>query len=63
VKKKFKDGVDEVQVNISTVECRAYKDAAGTQPGSAPFNVTNPALLSTNLVDIGSILCYIVSTE
>lgn len=45
------------------MECRAYKDANGLQPASAPFDVESPALLSTNLVDIGSMVCYVVETE
>jgi hypothetical protein len=47
-------------VNIDSIECRAYKDFAGVVPGSAPFNVSSPALISTNLATISSILCYIV---
>jgi hypothetical protein len=47
-------------VNIEQIECRGYKDFDGVVPGSAPFNVTNPALVSTNLATISSILCYIV---
>ncbi len=47
-------------LNETAIECRAYKDFAGVEPGSAPFNVSSPALISTNLATIGSILCYIV---
>jgi hypothetical protein len=47
-------------VDIDSIECRAYKDFAGVVPGSAPFNVSHPALVSTNLATISSILCYIV---
>jgi hypothetical protein len=47
-------------LDINTIECRAYKDFDGTLPGSAPFNITSPALLSTNLVTISSFLCYVV---
>lgn len=50
-------------VDINAVECRAYKDFAGTQPGSAPFNVSRPAYISTNLATISSILCYIVEAN
>lgn len=49
-----------VNVDINTIECRAYQDFAGTQPGSAPFNVTQPAYLSTNLATVSTILCYVV---
>ncbi|KAK4499516.1 hypothetical protein PRZ48_010031 [Zasmidium cellare] len=48
-------------VDVNQIECRAYKDAAGVVPGSAPFNAKTPAELSTNLVEIGSVLCYIVT--
>ncbi|KAE9374420.1 hypothetical protein N431DRAFT_455183 [Stipitochalara longipes BDJ] len=51
------------KVDINAVECRAYKDLEGMQPGSVAFNVKIPALLSTNLVDIGSIICYIVEVD
>lgn len=47
-------------VDVSKVECRAYKDAEGQIPASAPFNYQSPAELSTNLVTVGSVLCYIV---
>jgi hypothetical protein len=46
-------------LDLSKVQCRAYIDAAGTQPGSAVFNVETPAFLTTQVVEIGSILCYI----
>jgi hypothetical protein len=50
-------------VDIDQVECRAYKDAAGVVPGSAPFTKANPALLSTTGVTVGSILCYITESS
>jgi hypothetical protein len=48
-------------VDINKVECRAYKDAAGVVPGSAPFTLASPALLATpnNPVVVGSVLCYV----
>jgi hypothetical protein len=49
-----------VNVNISYIECRAYQDFAGTQPGSAPFTVSQPAYLSTNLATVSTMLCYTV---
>jgi hypothetical protein len=52
-----------INVDINAVECRAYKDFAGTVPGSAPFNVSREADISTNLDTISSILCYIVELE
>ncbi|KAF2806099.1 uncharacterized protein BDZ99DRAFT_501614 [Mytilinidion resinicola] len=42
---------------LSAVSCHAYKDAAGTSSGSAPFNSTSPALIATNPVQVGSVLC------
>ncbi|PMD43302.1 hypothetical protein L207DRAFT_631420 [Hyaloscypha variabilis F] len=50
-------------VDLNAVECRAYKDAEGMLPGSAAFTVGKPALLSTNLVDVGSMICYIIETD
>jgi hypothetical protein len=47
-------------VDEDAIECRAYKDFAGVLPGSAAFTVSKPALISTNLATVGSILCYIV---
>ena len=44
-------------VDIEMVECRAYKDFAGVVPGSAAFNVNSPALVSTNLATVSSLLC------
>ncbi|KAF2097738.1 hypothetical protein NA57DRAFT_76547 [Rhizodiscina lignyota] len=50
-------------INSNFVECRMYKDAAGTQVGSLPFNTTDPALISTNTVSIGSLLCYVIKNS
>lgn len=55
----FDHGV-AINVDLDKVECRAYKDQDGVVPGSAPFTNARPAELSTNLVAVGSILCYIV---
>nr|OQO08238.1 hypothetical protein B0A51_17723 [Rachicladosporium sp. CCFEE 5018] len=49
-----------VNVDWTMLECRAYIDSAGLWRGSAPFRYNSPALLSTNEVEIGSILCYVV---
>ncbi|CAK4031880.1 Hypothetical predicted protein [Lecanosticta acicola] len=54
----FDSGVHP-NVDVDSVECRAYKDEAGVIPGSAPFTNKQPAELGTNLVEIGSVLCYI----
>jgi hypothetical protein len=58
-------GLDKTasNVNVDSIECRAYKDAAGVVPGSAPFTKANPALLSTTRVEVGSILCYVTETS
>jgi hypothetical protein len=50
-------------VNENAIECRAYKDTAGVIPGSAPFNLTSPALISTNLATISTLLCYVVEVD
>jgi hypothetical protein len=50
-------------IDITAVECHAYKDAEGLVPGSLAFNSTKPALLSTNIVSIGSVLCYVVEKQ
>jgi len=52
-----------VGVDIDSIECRAYKDAAGVVPGSAPFTDATPAQLSTNLVEVGSVLCYVTESS
>ena len=52
-----------INVDISKVECRAFKDAEGLVPGSAPFNYKHAAELSTNLVELGSVLCYVVTQD
>lgn len=48
-------------VDITKVECRAFMDAAGQKPGSAPFNYKTRANLATHKVTVGSVLCYLVS--
>lgn len=48
-------------LDVDSIECRAYKDTAGVIPGSAVFNATRPALISTNLATISGVLCYIVT--
>jgi hypothetical protein len=61
VSKLSLDQAPAVNVNIDDVECRGYKDAPGVVPGSAPFNVSTPAVISsTGLGSIGSLLCYII---
>jgi hypothetical protein len=64
------DGVYQISLDkqasnldVNSIECRAYKDADGVVPGSAPFTKANPALLSTNGVHVGSILCYVTGSS
>jgi len=47
-------------LNINQVQCHGYIDFEGTQPGTAEFDVNHPALVSTNLATVSSILCYLV---
>lgn len=49
------DGVD-----ITKVECQAFKDAEGKVPGSAKFTSSKPALIATNPVQEGSVKCDVV---
>ncbi|KAF2733221.1 hypothetical protein EJ04DRAFT_275409 [Polyplosphaeria fusca] len=49
-------------ISPSSLVCQAYKDAAGTQLGSARFTQAEPALISTNPVQEGSIRCDSNST-
>jgi hypothetical protein len=46
--------------SAADVECRMYKDTAGLQPGSLPFSGSTAALISTNTVEVGTILCYAI---
>ena len=41
------------------VRCRRYKDQYGLQVGSLEFKKGNPALISTNSVDFGWVLCRV----
>ncbi|KAF2187029.1 hypothetical protein K469DRAFT_705580 [Zopfia rhizophila CBS 207.26] len=44
-------------VDVNSLTCLAYKDAEGTDIGSAPFTFKTPAAISTNPVQEGSIRC------
>lgn len=44
-------------VPFDSITCQAYQDDAGTVQGGEPFNSSTPALLSTNTVQVGSIIC------
>ena len=48
-------------VDINSVVCQAYKDAAGTILGSAEFTYAQPAELATpnNPVETGSVRCWV----
>lgn len=48
---------------LADVECRAYRDTEGVQPGSAPFTLQQEALLSTNLGSVSSVLCYVTESD
>lgn len=50
-------------VDVDAVECRAYRDAAGVVPGSAPFSREHPALISTTGGSVASVLCYVTGQE
>ncbi|KAI0876200.1 hypothetical protein GGS24DRAFT_452321 [Hypoxylon argillaceum] len=41
----------------STVTCTPYKLADGTGTSGLPFTVGHPSLLSTNTVQVGSLVC------
>ncbi|KAF9771347.1 hypothetical protein IL306_011006 [Fusarium sp. DS 682] len=58
--------LDGLNVNIPDIEspkiedvvCQRYRDRYGVQFGSAEFTYNNPALISTNPVEFGWVLCY-----
>lgn len=50
----FDDGV-AINVDLSKVQCRAYMKTDGTVPASAVFEEGMPAMLSTDLVGVGSV--------
>ncbi|KAK7419636.1 hypothetical protein QQX98_003227 [Neonectria punicea] len=45
--------------DVSEVTCQMYKDQYGVQPGSAAFTKAQEALISTNSVEFGWVLCYV----
>lgn len=51
-----------INVDVNSVDCRAYSDAAGTQPVGPVFNAAQPAVFSApeDPVIIGSVLCNVV---
>ncbi|KAF4990266.1 hypothetical protein FGRMN_8574 [Fusarium graminum] len=44
--------------DVKDIVCQRYADKYGIQIGSAEFSEGKPALLSTNPVDFGWVLCY-----
>ncbi|OAR02758.1 hypothetical protein LLEC1_07596 [Akanthomyces lecanii] len=47
------------EVDVSKITCQRYNDRYGTRVGSAPFSAASPALISTNAVEFGWVLCYV----
>lgn len=47
----------ESDVDVNAISCQAFKDVAGTQPGSAVFTYAQPASIATNPVQENAILC------
>lgn len=48
---------------IQNIQCQAFKDAAGTTPGSAVFTYESPALIATNPVQLQSIYCIATASS
>lgn len=48
-----------INVDLGTIECRAFKDMDGMEPASTPFALKRPAI--TNFTNVGSVLCYVVT--
>ncbi|KAF2725425.1 hypothetical protein K431DRAFT_280783 [Polychaeton citri CBS 116435] len=44
-------------VPVDSITCTPYISANGTGSGGLPFNSTSPSYLSTNTVQVGSIVC------
>jgi hypothetical protein len=44
-------------IDINTIQCQAFKDVVGTQPGSALFTYAQPALIATNPVQEKAVRC------
>ncbi|KAF2682394.1 hypothetical protein K458DRAFT_488648 [Lentithecium fluviatile CBS 122367] len=52
--------ISATDADVTKVECQAFKDAEGKDPGSAKFTQAKPALIATNPVQEGSIKCILV---
>ncbi|KAH7260014.1 hypothetical protein FSOLCH5_009633 [Fusarium solani] len=48
-----------IEPDIQDITCQMYKDEHGLDPGSREFTIDRPALLSTNTVQFGWVLCYV----
>ncbi|KPM38336.1 hypothetical protein AK830_g8229 [Neonectria ditissima] len=48
--------------DASEVTCQRYQDQYGVQRGSAAFTKAKEALISTNTVEFGWVLCYVNPT-
>ncbi|KAL2682500.1 hypothetical protein Neosp_006952 [[Neocosmospora] mangrovei] len=48
-----------IEPDIQDITCQMYKDEHGLDPGSREFTINRPALLSTNTVQFGWVLCYV----
>lgn len=49
--------------DINSIQCQAFKDAAGTVPGSKVFTVADPALIATNPVQIAAVRCSVAPSS
>jgi hypothetical protein len=45
--------------DVNKITCQMYKDQYGIQPGSAEFTKAKEALIATNAVQFGWVLCYV----
>jgi hypothetical protein len=45
--------------DMNSIICQRYRDEYGAQAGSPPFTKNKPALVDTNSIKLGWILCYV----
>lgn len=55
--------VDARGVPVNSVSCTPFKNEDGTGKGGLTFDSTTPSLLSTNTVQVGSIVCISTSIQ
>ncbi|KAI8960770.1 hypothetical protein F5Y11DRAFT_328739 [Daldinia sp. FL1419] len=48
--------------SVEDITCQRYQDQFGVSRGSAAFTSSKDALISTNSVDFGYVLCYVNPT-